>query len=322
MRYILLLLITSISFGQSKPKDLTELELLHHYGVMPVSTYDYTNGISDLEVFCCFTDMMIQTYSNNEIVIKKLYKIYLNARKWKKKKIDYKSYFGNGYIENRFIITYNAFKDTIYTTKNNKSVIFKGGNFEYLDEKEEINNALDDKLKTFLSQNYFEKKEFVENIKNDSLDVSLVLLNDKNLYKIKRSDFENIFNEFNNYTTNTTIPISPYDQFSIEKTYYYFNSIFYFRDEEELKYFSIKNNYDDLFNIKINNVDFKIGNSLEKFKLLFKNSILKVNESQKLYNTIKYENFEYLIQFNENKGYLILVFSKNEELIEINVSYN
>ena len=50
------------------------------------------------------------------------------------------------------------------------------------------------KLKTFLSQNYFEKKEFVENIKNDSLDVSLVLLNDKNLYKIKRSDFEKISN--------------------------------------------------------------------------------------------------------------------------------
>ncbi len=30
----------------------------------------------------------------------------------------------------------------------------------------------------------------------------------------------------------------------------------------------------------------------------------------------------FFIQFKENKGYLLLVFSKNEELVEINVSYN
>ncbi|WP_396153517.1 hypothetical protein [Flavobacterium sp.] len=323
MRYIFIFLITSFSFGQSKPKDLTELELLHHYGIMHVSTCDYSNGISDLEVFCCNTDMMIKTSSNNEDVVKNLYKIIFEAKKWEKREIDYKSYFGNGYIENRYIITYNSFQDTIYTSKHNRTIIFKGGLFEYIDKKQEINKALDNELKSFLTFNYIEKKAIVENLKNDSIDVSSVLLNNKNLYKIKSSDFENSFNQFTDYTINNTIPNFPNQQISIEKTYRYFGSEFYFRDEEKLDYFSIKNNFDgDIIEITINNIKCQIGDSLEKYKLLFKNSILKEKESQKLYNTIKYENFDFFIQFKENKGYLLLVFSKNEELVEINVSYN
>lgn len=148
-------------------------------------------------------------------------------------------------------------------------------------------------------------------------------MNNKNLYKIKSSDFENSFNHFTDYTSNNTIPNFPNQQISIEKTYRYFGSEFYFRDEEKLDYFSIKNNFDgDIIEITINNIKCQIGDSLEKYKLLFKNSIHKEKESKKLYNTIKYENFDFFIQFKENKGYLLLVFSKNEELVEINVSYN
>jgi hypothetical protein len=69
-------------------------------------------------------------------------------------------------------------------------------------------------------------------------------LNNKNLYKIKSSDFENSFNQFTDYTINNTIPNFPNQQISIEKTYRYFGSEFYFRDEEKLDYFSIKNNFD------------------------------------------------------------------------------
>ena len=61
--------------------------------------------------------------SNNETVVKKLYEIFFKAKKWEKREINDRSYLGDGYIENRYVITYNAFKDTIYTSKNNRSII-------------------------------------------------------------------------------------------------------------------------------------------------------------------------------------------------------
>jgi hypothetical protein len=323
MRYLFIILITSISFGQLKPKDLTQLELLHNYEEMIVSTCNYIGGVKNLEEFCCNIDKAIKANSNNETTVKKLYEIFFKAKKWEKREINDRSYLGDGYIENRYIITYNAFKDTIYTSKKNRSIIYKGGLFEYIDEKQEINNALDDELKAFFKSNFIEKKAIVENLKNDSLDVSLVLLNNKNLYKIKINDFENNFKNFTNYITDSTLPYFSEEEYSIEKTYRYFDTNFYFRDEEKLKYFSIKDKIDeDKLKITIDNTALQIGDSLEKFEAHFKNSIQKEKETKKLYNTSKYENYDVLITFKNNKGYLFLIFSPKNELIEINVSYN
>ena len=324
MRYLFIILITSISFGQSKPKDLTELTIYHYYS--PLQIAYYCDGFRELEIeefsdYCSYSQM-IKYYSTNEETVKKLYTIIQNGKKWRRIKLDTQnSFLGNGKIENRIIIKYNSFCDTIYTTKGNKSLIYKNEKHEYIDEQNEILKSFDNELKRFFNVNYLQKRENLEKIKNDSIDVNDIKINDKIIFKLSREKFEKDVSKFTNVVTDSMdLYFLNQDEIDISKQYIIIDSHFNFH-ENQLSYFSIKNKLEKpLLNLAIKNIEIKIGDHLDNLKKMFVDSSYKAIELKKLYNCNNDEVLSIEILFKGDRGILYLNFIKNE-LFEITSNF-
>lgn len=321
MRYLFIILITSISFGQSKPKDLTELTIYHYYS--PLQIAYYCDGFRELEIeefsdYCSYTQM-IKYYSTNEETVKKLYTIIQNGKKWRKEKLDTQhSFLGNGQIENRIIIKYNSFCDTIYTTKGNKSLIYKNSKHEYIDEQNQILKSFDNELKKFFNLNHLEKRENLEKIKNDSIDVNDIKINDKIIFKLSRENFEKDVSKFTNVITDSMdLFFLDQNEINISKRYLIIDSYFNFH-ENQLSHFSIKNDesFLDLLNFKIKNIEINLGDNLDKLNKYFENSTYKAIELKKIYNCNSDEVLSIEILFKDNKGKLYIN-SLNNKIFEI-----
>lgn len=326
MKYFILftLLTLQIVNSQEKPNDLTELTVYHYYS--PLQIAYQCDGIREIEIeefadHVSWTDY-IKYNSSNEKTVKKLYSIIRNAKKWKRKELNvFSSFLSNGYIENRFIIRFNSFCDTIYTTKGNKNLIYKEGKYEYLAENDEIINSFDNDLKRFFEVDYIKKRDKIESIKNDSIDVNEIEINDKKIFKISRKQFENEVSKFTNIVTDTlNLFFLDQNEIDISKQYLIIDSHINFY-ENQLSYFSIKNELNKpLLKVKLKNIEFNIGDNLEKIKTYFENSTIKATELKKLYNCSIFEELSVEINFKDKKGNLYLNFH-DDKLYEITCNF-
>jgi hypothetical protein len=115
-------------------------------------------------------------------------------------------------IPNMFVVEVNKFKDTVYTTANNCSVFFPKEEADYFDGHNSITASLTPEMAAFFDRDY--KTEFASR-RIDSIPNSLVLINNKPLYKSTRKSFEKSIHKFQLVKTD-----SVFDPDNSHKTYW------------------------------------------------------------------------------------------------------
>src|SRR5688572_26825827 len=84
--------------------------------------------------------MVFTAKSNDPNLIKSLQKIKSNCLKWKKKKFNCNTEFSL-VIYNMFVIETGNNTDTIFTTKNNYSIVVPEQKIQFIDKKQELNKS-------------------------------------------------------------------------------------------------------------------------------------------------------------------------------------
>lgn len=317
MKYVFpFLLLFFTSYSQTKPADLTSVEILHCFNSMHAGCEEFREKkIYDSQ----FLDSngLIRYFSKDEKTVKKLYEIYINGKKnWKKKKREkYNNYYGDGNIPNMIVITYNSFHDTIYTTKENKSFYYKDGDFEYIDEGNHFINAFDTSIKKFYERDFKSEVKKSRSIKNDSINVSSLKLNKKNIYGLTKEEFEKEIYPINHITTQSE-KIGKQDWQSFTAYFFEYENFIGFENENK----SVSSLYieNGETTINIDNKSIQLGDSYEKISHYFKNSSAKIALDA---NPFDAKNSKYLeIDFINMPGHLFLTF-ENGKLATIDIDY-
>ena len=94
---------------------------------------------------------------------------------------------------NMFVVQVNQYRDTIYTTNDNFSILIPHTQAQYIDSLKQIDAALTPDLKAFFNRNL--QDEYERN-KPDSISCDRVLINNKTIYKLTRKSFESKIGRF------------------------------------------------------------------------------------------------------------------------------
>lgn len=321
MKYLLTLLLfySNLHQSQNKPDDLTSLEIIHYFGELNFSRCNM-NGYPILVSPEYFNnDEQVKYFTKNEKIVKSLYSIYINAKKWRKRKRDlYEDFYGNKNLRNMFIIEYNKFKDTIYTTIDNKELVFKDGEFIYRDDKNEIRNTLGNEINEFLDKNFKDKYDEISKVKIDSInDISKIRINNIPIDKLNKFDFENKIGPYIIINTESILNTET-SEYDINSSYFFdFENYIKFENENgTISYLSIKYNTDNI-KFSIDNRIIQIGEKSEELKNIFINSFKKVKLENELSN-INNGNYTVELKLISNQFSKLFLSYKNNKLFEIN----
>lgn len=324
MKYLIATIIFFNNFlqSQNRPDDLTSLQVIHYFGDLNFSRCNM-NGypvLVDPEYYN--SSEQIKYFTKNQKIVKSLYSIYVNGKKWKKRRRDiYEDFYGNKNLRNMLILEYNGFKDTIYTTMNNKELLYKDGEFIYSDDRDKIKNALGDEINNFLNENFKENFEEISKINIDSIDnISKIKINNIPIDKINKLDFENKIGRFKIINTESILDIETLEYDENSSYFFDFDNYINFENEDgSISYISIKSNSDNI-TFTIDNHVIKIGEKPEELKNIYTNSFKKAKLEKDLYNT-DIGNFTIEINLSTNKFNKLFLDYKNNKLFEINYSF-
>ena len=270
MRYLFIILITSIAFGQSKPKDLTEIQIYN-----TIITFDIvTDPIQNIDFFkddYLRDENYLLFKSTDDNVVKNIYKSINEIKKLTKKEKDYNNHFGNERFKAMFVIKYNSYKDTLFYSINTNEIYYK--NAIVNDENEVFKNSLSEEIIQFLYRDLASEREIIKNLRTNSISKNQILINNKNILGYNRKQFEKEVAKINVIRTDSIILEN-----TSETIIDYFiedNKIVFHPDDEKVFLLILEDNN---LKLTIDNLEIKIGDSVEilkdKFSIL-DNNILK-----------------------------------------------
>ena len=202
MRYFFFFLITSITLGQSKPKDLTKIQIYN-----TINTFDIeTDPIQNIDFFqdsYLSENNFLLFKSTDENVVKNIYKSINEVKKLNKKEKDYNTHFGNERFKAMFVIKYNSFQDTLFYSINTNEIFYK--NAIVKDENEVFKNSLSKEITQFLYRDLASELEIIKNLKTNSISKNQILINNKNIFGFNRKQFEKEVAKINIIRTDSII---------------------------------------------------------------------------------------------------------------------
>jgi len=201
MKYLfLLLLCCNIVLGQKKYPDrikVTAYRLVDEYDDGPCSIISYFE-----EGTIGYYIRGVESYDSKFAY--RLIELKEEAqKKWKKKDLWCSDRcIGCETIPNMFIIEINAYRDTIYTTRDNASIFIPSKQKEYLDLKNKLSTAFPKEIAELFKEDFYDEMYFpiLDSIASDN-----VLLNNKLLYRMTRKSFETSVSKFDIIETDSML---------------------------------------------------------------------------------------------------------------------
>jgi hypothetical protein len=313
MRYLFFILITSITFGQLKPKDLTEIQIYN-----TIITFDIvTDPIQNIKFFkddYLRDENYLLFKSTNENVVKNTYKSINELKKLNKRGKDYNTHFGNERFKAMFVIKYNSYQDTLFYSINTNEIYYK--NAIVKDENEVFKNSLSKEIIQFLYKDLASECEIIKNLRTNSISKNQILINNKNILGYNRKQFEKEVAKINVIRTDSIILEN-----TSETIIDYFiedNKIIFHPDDEKVSLLILEDNY---LKVTIDNLEIKIGDSVEILKDKFNHSFLKWLRTHNFYGRdIKNITF-FEIHFNDSIGSISFDVMDNK-ISKIYIDYN
>ena len=313
MRYLFIILITSIAFGQSKPKDLTEIQIYN-----TIITFDIvTDPIQNIDFFkddYLRDENYLLFKSTDDNVVKNIYKSINEIKKLTKKEKDYNNHFGNERFKAMFVIKYNSYKDTLFYSINTNEIYYK--NVIVNDENEVFKNSLSEEIIQFLYRDLASEREIIKNLRTNSISKNQILINNKNIFGYNRKQFEKEVAKINIIRTDSIILEN--DSETIIDYFIEDNKIVFHPDDEKVFLLILEDNN---LKLTIDNLEIKIGDSVEILKDKFYQSYLKWLKTHKFYSRdIKNVTF-FEVHFNDSIGGISFDILDNK-ISKIYIDYN
>ena len=313
MRYLFIILITSISFGQSKPKDLTEI---HIYNI--INTFDIeTDPIIDIDFFeesYLREDNFLLLKTTDEKVVKKIYKSISQLRNYNKTQKDYNTHFGNERFKTMFVIEYNSYQDTLFYSTNTNEIYYK--NYIVKDEREEFKKSLSKEIIHFVNRDLASEIEIIKNDKINSISKNQILINDKNIFGFNRKQFEKDVAKINIIRTDSIILENESE--TIIDYFINDNKIVFDPNDEKLFLLILEDNN---LQLTIDSIEIKIGDSIDSIKEKFNYSYAKWFKTFNFYNKeIKNVTF-FEIKIKDSSGSVSFDILDNK-ISKIYIDYN
>ncbi|EAZ95186.1 hypothetical protein FBBAL38_09364 [Flavobacteria bacterium BAL38] len=313
MRYLFIILITSISFGQSKPKDLTEI---HIYNI--INTFDIeTDPIMDIDFFeesYLREDNFLLLKTTDKKVVKKIYKSISQLRNYNKTQKDYNTHFGNERFKTMFVIKYNSHQDTLFYSTNTNEIYYK--NYIVKDEKEEFKKSLSKEIIQFLYRDLASEREIIKNLRTNSISKNQILINNKNIFGYNRMQFEKEVAKINIIRTDSIILENVSE--TIVDYFIEDNKIVFHPDDEKVFLLILEDNN---LKLTINSIDIKIGDSIDILKDKFNSSYTKWLKAHNFYNSDMKNITFFEIHFNDSIGGINFDILDNK-ISKIYIDYN
>lgn len=313
MRYFFFFLITSIVLGQSKPKDLTEIQIYN-----TIITFDIeTDPIQNIDFFqdsYLKENNFLLFKSNDENVVKNIYKSINEVKKLNKKEKDYNTHFGNERFKAMLVIKYNSFQDTLFYSIKTNEIFYK--NAIVKDKNEVFKNSLSKEITQFLYKDIASELEIIKNLKTNSISKNQILINNKNIFGFNRKQFENEVAKINIIRTDSIILEN--DSETIIDYFIENNKIVFHPDDEKVFLLILEDNN---LKLTINSIDIKIGDSINILKDKFNSSYKKWFKTLNFYNRDIKNVTVFEIHFNDSIGGISFDIFDNK-ILKIYIDYN
>ena len=276
MRYLFFFLITSISFGQLKPKDLTEIQIYN-----TIITFDIeTDPIQNIDFFkddYLRNENYLLFKSTDENLIKNIYKSINDIKKLNKKEKDYYTHFGNERFKAMFVIKYNSYQDTLFYSINTNEIYYNDAIVK--DENEVFKNSLSKEITQFLYKDLASELEIIKNLRTNSISKNQILINNKNIFGYNRKQFEKEVAKINVIRTDSIILENESE--TIIDYFIEDNRIVFHPDDEKVFLLILEDNN---LKLTIDNLEIKIGDAIDILKEKFYKSYSKWLETHNFYN--------------------------------------
>lgn len=313
MRYLFFFLITSISFGQLKPKDLTEIQIYN-----TIITFDIeTDPIHNIDFFkddYLRNENYLLFKSTDENLIKNIYKSINDIKKLNKKEKDYYTHFGNERFKAMFVIKYNSYQDTLFYSINTNEIYYNDAIVK--DENEVFKNSLSKEITQFLYKDLASELEIIKNLRTNSISKNQILINNKNIFGYNRKQFEKEVAKINVIRTDSIILENESE--TIIDYYIEDNKIVFHPDDEKVFLLILEDNN---LKLTIDNLEIKIGDAIDILKEKFYKSYSKWLETHNFYNRDIKNVTLFEIHFNDSIGGIIFDILDNK-ISKIHIDYN
>ena len=313
MRYLFFFLITSISFGQLKPKDLTEIQIYN-----TIITFDIeTDPILNIDFFkddYLTNENYLSFKSTDENLIKNIYKSINDIKKLNKKEKDYYTHFGNERFKAMFVIKYNSYQDTLFYSINTNEIYYNDAIVK--DENEVFKNSLSKEITQFLYKDLASELEIIKNLRTNSISKNQILINNKNIFGYNRKQFEKEVAKINVIRTDSIILENESE--TIIDYFIEDNRIVFHPDDEKVFLLILEDNN---LKLTIDNLEIKIGDAIDILKEKFYKSYSKWLETNKFYSRDIQNVTLFEIHFNDSIGGIIFDILDNK-ISKIHIDYN
>lgn len=313
MRYLFFFLITSISFGQLKPKDLTEIQIYN-----TIITFDIkTDPIKNIDFFkndYLTNENYLSFKSTDENLIKNIYKSINDIKKLNKKEKNYYTHFGNERFKAMFVIKYNSYQDTLFYSINTNEIYYNDAIVK--DENEVFKNSLSKEITQFLYKDLASELEIIKNLRTNSISKNQILINNKNIFGYNRKQFEKEVAKINVIRTDSIILENESE--TIIDYFIEDNRIVFHPDDEKVFLLILEDNN---LKLTIDNLEIKIGDAIDILKEKFYKSYSKWLETHNFYNRDIKNVTLFEIHFNDSIGGIIFDILDNK-ISKIHIDYN
>ena len=313
MRYLFFFLITSISFGQLNPKDLTEIQIYN-----TIITFDIeTDPIQNIDFFkddYLRNGNYLLFKSTDENLIKNIYKSINDIKKLNKKEKDYYTHFGNERFKAMFVIKYNSYQDTLFYSINTNEIYYNDAIVK--DENEVFKNSLSKEITQFLYKDLASELEIIKNLRTNSISKNQILINNKNIFGYNRKQFEKEVAKINVIRTDSIILENESE--TIIDYFIEDNRIVFHPDDEKVFLLILEDNN---LKLTIDNLEIKIGDAIDILKEKFYKSYSKWLETHNFYNRDIKNVTLFEIHFNDSIGGIIFDILDNK-ISKIHIDYN
>lgn len=310
MKYLLLLflLLSSISYSQQNYGSFTKVTAVR------VTNYDGYNlcNISAIAKQGPFVGSKLQAVeSDNEQLAYGLLALKKEAKQWEKKAIQCDDDTYNSVIPIMYIIQVNRYRDTIFATVGNRSIVIPAEQAEYVDATGKLKGLLDESLCFFFDRNY--TGEFATH-KGDSIPALAVQLNGKPVYGQKRRGFEKNVERFQTVRTDSLFA----EGLQVVKEYWINNYKIKFNAKgvHTINAYLMEYQFPKKIDLTVGGL--QIGDPEEKLYALYPCSTEYKNWGGNLSDIGN--NYYYEVYFTEEKGYAIF-YIRNRKINEIEIAF-
>ncbi|WP_116790510.1 hypothetical protein [Flavobacterium psychrotrophum] len=249
--------------------------------------------------------------SDDEQLAYALIALKKEARQWEKKAIHCDEGVYNSAIPIMYIVQVNRYRDTIFATAGNRSVVDPAEQAEYIDATGKLQGLLDENLCFFFERNY--AGEFTTH-QGDSIPATAVQLNGKSLYGQKRKGFEKNIEMFQTVRTDSVFA----DGLQVIKEYWINNYKLKFdaKGVHTINAYLMDYRFPKKIDLTVNGL--QIGDTEEKLYALYPCSTEYKNWGANL-NDLN-NNYYYEVHFTDQKGYAIF-YIRNSKINEIEIAF-